>query len=101
VPKEALVACILSNAELRQRETTLLAQFKSAVIATEELDEGYWFRLPGDKKHSALVTEVLLAERDCCPFLRFELTAEPNQGPLELRLTGPAGTKDFLRSVLI
>jgi len=91
----------LSHAELRQRETTLLAQFKSAVIATEEPDEGYLFRLPGDKKYFALVTEVLWAERDCCPFLRFELTPEPNQGPLELRLTGPAGTKDFLRSVLI
>jgi hypothetical protein len=35
------VACRLLDAELREREATLLAQFKSAVIATEELRDGY------------------------------------------------------------
>lgn len=97
---ELPVACTLSDAELRKREATLLAEIKSAVIATEELNNGYAFRIPGDKKWLAVVMELMLAERECCPFLRFELTAESNMGPLMLRMTGSAGTKDFLKSIL-
>lgn len=94
------VACCLLDAELREREATLLAQFKSAVIATEELRDGYAFRIPGDKKWIAVVAELIMAERECCPFLMFELAAHPNMGPVDVRVTGPAGTKDFLRIVL-
>jgi hypothetical protein len=95
------IACRLSDAELRQREATLLAQFKSAVTTTEELADGYIFRIPGDKKWLALVSDLILAERECCPFLRFDLAAEPNLGPVTLRVTGPEGTKEFLKSILI
>lgn len=42
------IACSLTTVELRDREATLLAQFKSGVIETEELQEGYAFRLPGN-----------------------------------------------------
>lgn len=34
------VACCLPDAEFREREATLLAQFKSAFTATEELADG-------------------------------------------------------------
>ena len=49
------VACRLSDAELRKRVATLLARFASAVIATEELPDGYVFRVPGDKKWMGVV----------------------------------------------
>jgi len=42
-----------------------------------------------------------VAERECCPFLTFELVALPNQGPLIVRVTGPDGTKEFVRSVFM
>jgi hypothetical protein len=93
------IACRLSDPEFRQREATILAQFKSAVIATEELPDGYAFRVPGDKKGMALVCELIVAERECCRFLTFELAAQPNMGPLIVRVTGPAGTKDFLKTI--
>jgi len=94
------IACRLSDPEFHQREATLLALFKSAVVATEELPDGYVFRLPGDKKRIALVCELIVAERECCPFLTFEVTAQPNMGPVSVRVTGPAGTKDFLKVIL-
>ena len=94
------VACCLSDAELRKRVATLLARFESAVIATEELPDGYVFRVPGDKKWMGVVWEAIVAERECCPFLTFELTAQPNMGPVSVRVTGPAGTKDFLKTIL-
>jgi hypothetical protein len=99
--EELPVACCLSNEELRTREATLLAQFKSALLTTEELTDGYLFRIPGDKKWLAAAAELIAAERECCPFLRFELAAEPGMGPVTIRMTGPAGTKEFLKSILL
>jgi hypothetical protein len=90
----------LSDAELRKRVATLVARFESAVLATEELPDGYVFRVPGDKKWMAVVWETIVAERECCPFLTFELTAQPNMGPVSVRVTGPAGTKEFLKTIL-
>lgn len=91
------IACTLSDAELLERELRLLAKFKSAVIATEELHDGYAFRMPGDDKSIAAVAELIVAERECCRFLTFELTVAPKIGTAILRVTGPPGTKDFLR----
>jgi hypothetical protein len=94
------IACCLTSAELRECEATILAKFRSAVIETEELPNGYAFRVPGDRKSVAITAEMIAAERECCPFLTFEFVAEPSLGPVVVRLTGPAGTKDFLKSVL-
>ena len=94
------IACSLTTVELRDRETTLLDEFKPAVVETEELQDGYAFRLTGDGKWMALIAELIVTERECCPFLAFELVALPNKGPLIVRMTGPAGTKEFLRTLL-
>jgi hypothetical protein len=94
------VACRLTDSEFRKREATLLAQFKRLVVATQELPDGYVFHVPGDKKSMRFVWEAIVAERECCPFLTFELTAQANMGPVSVRVTGPAGTKDFLKTIL-
>ena len=95
------VACRLSAAELRKREATLLVQFKSAVISTEELPHGYAFRLPGDGECFTVLANLIMAERECCPFLTFELVAQPNMGPVIVRVTGPGGAKEFLTSIFM
>lgn len=97
---EIPVACSLSDEELRNREEKLFGRFKSALIGTEELNDGYVFFFPGDKKWIGLLAELIIAERECCPFLKFELGAEPGLGPVTLRMTGPAGAKELLKSIL-
>src|ERR1700730_11465664 len=94
------IACGLTSAELRERAAMLFAQFRSAVIGTEELRDGYAFRVPGDGKWIASIAKMIVAERECCPFLTFELVAQPNMGPVIVRVAGPAGTKEFLKTVL-
>jgi hypothetical protein len=32
--------------------------------------------------------------------LKFEVSLEPGMGPVSVRKTGPAGTKEFLKSIL-
>ena len=93
------VACCLTGAELREREATLLAQFRSAVVGTAELRNGYAFRVPGDGKWISMIAKMIVAERECCPFLTFEFVAQPSMGRVIVRVTGPAGTKDFLKTV--
>jgi len=63
------IACYLTSAELREREATLLAQFRSAVVETEELPDGYAFRVSGDGKWIAIMARMIVAERGCCPFV--------------------------------
>jgi len=94
------IACCLTSAKLREREATLLAQFRSAVIETEELPDGYAFRVPGNGESIAVIAEMIVAERKCCPFFTFELLAQPNMGPVIVRVTGPAGVKEFVKSTL-
>jgi hypothetical protein len=94
------IACSLTNAELREREATLLAQFRAAIIKTEELQDGYAFHIPGDGDSFRQVAELIVAERECCPFLAFEVSALPNMGPVTVRVNGPAGTKEFLGNLL-
>jgi hypothetical protein len=94
------IICRLSDPEFRQREATLLVKFRSAVMGTKELPDGYAFRVPGDKETMTLVSDLIVAERECCPFLTFALTAQPNMGPVSISVTGPPGTKDFLKTTL-
>lgn len=100
MPDEIPVACCLSDEELHHRERTLLAQFKAAVMDSTELNNGYVFRVPGDARSIMLVAELIVAERECCPFLKFELSLQPGMGPTSLAMTGPDGTKEFLKSIL-
>ena len=94
------IACSLTRSEFHDRESKLLAQFRSAVVEAEELQEGYIFRLPSDGKWIMLVAELIVVERECCPFLTFELAARPNKGPLIVRVIGPPGAKEFVKTVL-
>jgi hypothetical protein len=94
------IACSLTSTELREREATLLAQFRAAIVKTEELQDGYAFQIPGDGERIRQVAELIVAERECCPFLVFEVSAPANMGPVTVRVSGPAGTKEFLSSLL-
>jgi len=66
----------------------------------QELQDGYAFHIPGDGERIRQVAELIVAERECCPFLVFEVSALPNMGLVTVRVSGPAGTKEFLSSPL-
>jgi hypothetical protein len=75
-------------------------QSPAAVVEAEELEDGYAFLLTGDRKWIGLIAKLMVAERECCPFLAFGLVAQSNKGPVIVRVTGPTGTKEFLRTIL-
>ena len=63
-----------------------------------EVPGGYQFRFPATSFDA--LSRFLSNERRCCPFLSFELTIEPADGPIWLKLTGPDGTREFLDAEL-
>jgi hypothetical protein len=94
------VACTLDPAALRARKAGLLRDLIARSDARDEREDGITFRFTPTAGLLALVAEVIEAERRCCRFLRFELVVDPDEGPVHLRLSGPAGTREFLQDLL-
>ena len=98
------VACLLTAPELRQRRSAVLAAFRATQLEVKELadanGEGFAFRLAPSAAQLSALAELIELERQCCPFLRFSLTVDPGDGPIWLILTGPSGTREFLRHEL-
>lgn len=93
------IACSLTDAELQARRSEVLERAKAAVLETRELEDGYAYRFPSEDPWLKELFNIVSLERQCCPFLDFKLTVEAGQGPVWLELTGPAGAKDFLKTL--
>ena len=93
------VACSLTTPEFQERRSGALRKVRDAVIEVNELTDGYAYRFPADAAWITELSNLVTLERECCPFLRFSITIEPGLGPIWLQLTGPGGTKDFLKSI--
>jgi hypothetical protein len=46
------------------------------------------------------IAQTIDAERQCCRFLTFTVTVEPDGGPISLAVTGPPGTREFLDALI-
>ncbi|HET7478697.1 MAG TPA: hypothetical protein VFJ72_04175 [Rubrobacteraceae bacterium] len=93
------IACNLTGREASQRKESTIEVLRRAEQA-REIEDGYELLFPGDDEMVRGITEVVIAERSCCPFLAFETLFEPDGGPVLLRVSGPPGAKDFIRDEL-
>jgi hypothetical protein len=91
------IVCKLNPPEFQKRRTEVLHKLKAQVKEQKSLSNGYALRFEGTEKRLEDVMQLLRLERDCCSFLTIKLTAEPNEGPLWLEITGPAGAKAFIK----
>ena len=94
------IACTLSGLERRERESTTLAALRKHVCHTDARPDGYALELAMSDEALAAATALIQLERRCCPFLRFALTVEPGGDLVQLALTGPPGTREFLSAWL-
>jgi hypothetical protein len=100
--QESPFACnmLALKAEGRKRHKVVTEQMRAAVKEVQDLPDGYALRFPAEEATILLVSEFIARERLCCPFFRFELIAEQEDGPLWLRLRGREGVKDFIKAEL-
>jgi hypothetical protein len=94
------VCCTLTSEALRERRAQVLAPFMAGVRSIERLPDGLSIDLGQDERTLRAAIDLIAVERQCCQFLKFELTAEPVLGAIRLRLSGPPGTADFLATEL-
>jgi hypothetical protein len=94
------IVCTLDPVAIRARREGLLADLISRAIEQEDLPEGWRFSFAATDDIVPAIARVVDAERRCCRFLRFQITVEPDGGPVWLDLTGPAGTREFLVALL-
>ena len=93
------IACTLGPAALQARKANLLNALIHRADERRELPDGYRLRFATDHDVLPLIAQTVDAERQCCRFLRFTVTVEPDDGPISLDLTGPAGTREFLAAM--
>jgi hypothetical protein len=96
---ELPIACPLTPGDLRARRDELLPGLIARALERVDCPDGVGWRFEARSDVLQAIAAVIDAERQCCAFLRFELTVEPGNGPLWLRVTGPPGTRDFLRGL--
>jgi hypothetical protein len=46
------------------------------------------------------LARIVDLERQCCRFLQFTITVEPDEGPISLDLTGPPGAREFVAALM-
>ena len=95
---ELPVVCTLTSDTIATRKAGLLQGLVRRADTREDTADGVRFRLPPDALPALLTT--IDRERQCCRFLRFEITVEPDGGPIWLSLSGPPGTREFLGALI-
>jgi hypothetical protein len=98
--KELPIACTLTPRDMAARANTLLPELLSRAQEHQDLPDGFRLRFEATSDTLQQITAVIDAERQCCRFLRFQLTVEPDEGPIWLAVSGPSGTREFLASLV-
>lgn len=95
-PVAPIVACKLLGQEFMRRKDAITNALFRHAEQIEELADGFAFRFAGFDPSAGRIMEFITAERECCPFFRFELIVEPDDGPVWLRLRGSDEVKTFV-----
>jgi hypothetical protein len=92
--------CTLGPDALSARRQGLLSELLQQSAGRELLPDGLRLRFAPTGETLSSIAKAVEAERQCCRFLRFTLTVEPDEGQFTLDLTGPQGTREFVVALL-
>ena len=83
----------------RVRLSSCLALSRAAT-ARQTIGNGFRFKFQASSDVLSSIVRMIDAERQCCQFLRFQLTVEAAGGQVVLDVTGPAGSQEFFLAIL-
>ncbi len=97
---DAPIACDMGvfSPEDKKRYAALAKKLAKAVVARRELDDGFALQVGLGKITMGELGDWMSLESKCCRFL--EIALEPEGPVFWLRLSGRAGTKEFLKQEL-
>ena len=94
------IVCTLGPAAVKARREDLLANLVRCVEERYETSNGYRFRFAAADEILVNIARTIDVERQCCRFLQFRLTIEPDGGPIWLDVTGPPGSREFVAALI-
>jgi hypothetical protein len=77
----------------------LLPGLARSAAQRELLQDGLRLTFPAERGVLARIAAVIDRERECCRFLRFAIVVPPDLAEVQLEVSGPPGTGDFLRDL--
>jgi hypothetical protein len=90
--------CKLTTPELQERKKTIIAELKLMMLEKAETANGIKFKFEASDRMLDLITSFIKTERLCCDFFIFTLTLSDASGYTWLELSGPQGTKEFIKT---
>ena len=98
-PGSPALACNLSvfTAEQRRRHEADCSKLFHQASDIRELPRGIALQLTNEPGALSLATGFVTRESQCCPFLDFDLHFEPPYTHIQLSITGPEGSREFLK----
>ncbi len=79
----------------RSKYTNLAARVRAALIAGNEIPEGFVFQVSNNGITSQEISDWISMERRCCPFLSIQLSVSTG-ARRSLTMTGPSGVKQLI-----
>lgn len=99
--EEQPLVCRLSETEKDQRRPQVEELFVDQLRAYRETDDGFLFEFEASDANYEGIFEFVDAERKCCPFFQFEITVEPDGGPISLEIGGSDRVKRYVEQEMI
>jgi hypothetical protein len=93
---EPPIACTLNDPEMRERRRTILDGFRSATLEVTSLPLGYAYHFAPTSAVLAQIVNLVDWERQCCPFLTFNITVAAGNQTICLEITGPPEAKPMI-----
>ena len=93
--KKKEIACKLIDPELQKRKENVIASLKTKILEKMELENGYKYKFAGTDELLDEITAFIKSERTCCDF--FDFSYAVSEKTLWLTITGPKGTKEFIK----
>ena len=97
--QELPIVCALTPDEIEDKRTTLLPDLVAQAVERIPLPDGFRWRFEASDAVLSAAAVTMNTERQCCRFLRFVLTVEPDDGAFWLDITGAQGTVAFLEQL--
>lgn len=91
-----VIACDLTAIKDPSRYEVLKGSLRAAISGRAELPDGFAFSLDGNKISLVQLGEWMSYERQCCPFLNFDLSVSGTDHVWWLTMTGPEEAKLIL-----
>lgn len=95
------IACSLTDPEMRKRLDQLRSGLFADTRSVREEAEGFVFTFDNTDANADALVNVVLLERQCCPFLRFHVDIGPHPEQLAIRIGGSDEARLFVEHTFV